>query len=790
MTQQLISWFKLVQKYLRAVIYQNAVTLVNGIFAAVVLLLLVFGQGHEALFLGSVLILNVSIGIIQDLRAKVALERLQILMTPRVIRVNMTSEDEEVIQSEDIVLGDTIALQLGDQVPADGVLVRCHGLELNEALITGESHSLVKKEGDRVLAGSIVTAGSGVFQVMLLPRESFVAKMTDKIKQFSMNLSPIQRTLSIFIRYMTYLLIVVVIYVIVRGLTVHDLVVSIVKEVAALTGTLVPQGLVLSITVFFAYGAIQLFEKEVLLQEINATEKLGRIKNLCIDKTGTLTENHPFVESVVVYDGYERDIVDQLSDAYISGSRDASEMGKAIEAVLHVKFSGKTVESVPFSSTRKYGITSLVLDGKERTVFVGAPDVLIKHMKVSDESKWLQALVDQHSSQAKRLVVLAEAVTREGTPVLEGSELHPVALFVLSNPLRSGTAAIIDFFQKRGVRIRVISGDNPQTVQAIAAQAGISHNDMIITGSEMESWDDEAYDERVPAFHLFARITPEQKERIIQVLKRSGFTAMIGDGANDALAIKKADLGIAMFNGAQATRQIAQVVLMNNSFSALPNGVAMAETIITSIEMVAGVFFNSVVVGLMIFVGLAFLGYPFPISPRNITVINYFTIGLPLLYLAIFPAHKMRGDRDQQFLRTLLPFALVMGLTTAIAATTVFSLSPEILKESDSNVLVVLVMIFLGFWFFILAPGAYEIVVDERQRRILKRLVGAVFVLPFFFILMPGLSDFFGLEFPGIFPVAITLVITGVFGWLQYKIAQYWPKFARVETQEGLVRLA
>lgn len=785
MTQQLISWFKLVQKYLRAVVYQNAVTLVNGIFAGVVLLLLVFGQGHEALFLGSVLILNVSIGIVQDLRAKVALERLQILMTPRVIRMN-DAEEEEVIQSEDIVLGDMIALQLGDQVPADGVLMKSHGIELNESLITGESHSLVKKEGDQLLAGSIVTAGSGVFRVVLLPKESFVAKMTDTIKQFSINLSPIQRTLSIFIRYMTYLLIVIVIYVIVRGLTVHDLVVSIVKEVAALTGTLVPQGLVLSITVFFAYGAVQLFEKEVLLQEINATEKLGRIKNLCIDKTGTLTENHPFVESVVVYDGYARDIVDQLSDAYISGSRDASEMGKAIEAVLHVKFSGKTIESVPFSSTRKYGITSLVLDGKERTVFVGAPDVLIKHMKVSDESKWLQALVDQHSSQAKRLVVLAEAVTREGTPVLEGSELHPVALFVLSNPLRSGTAAIIDFFQKRGVRIRVISGDNPQTVQAIAAQAGISHNDMIITGPEMEDWDDEAYDERVPAFHLFARISPEQKEKIIQVLKRSGFTAMIGDGANDALAIKKADLGIAMFNGAQATRQIAQVVLMNNSFSALPNGVAMAETIITSIEMVAGVFFNSVVVGLTIFIGLAFLGYPFPISPRNITVINYFTIGLPLLYLAIFPAHKMRGSQNQQFLRTLLPFALVMGVTTALAGITAFSLSPEILKESDSNVLVVLIMIFLGFWFFILAPGAYNISVDERQKRILKWLVGAVFVLPFFFILMPGLSDFFGLAFPGLFPVAITLVIAGAFGWLQFKIAQYWPKLAKADPPESI----
>ncbi|HVY12134.1 MAG TPA: HAD-IC family P-type ATPase, partial [Alphaproteobacteria bacterium] len=347
-------------------------------------------------------------------------------------------------------------------------------------------------------------------------------------------------------------------------------------------------------------------------------------------------------------------------------------------------------------------------------------------------------------------------------------------LFVLSNPLRPGTRDIINFFQNKGVRIRVISGDNPQTVQAVAGLAGIKHADMIITGPEMENWDDEEYEERVPAYHLYARIRPEQKEKIVTLLKRNGFTAMVGDGANDALAIKKADLGIAMFDGAGATRQIAQVVLMNNSFSALPTGVDLAETIITNIELVASVFFNSVIIGLIMFFALAVLGYTYPLSPRNTTIINYFIIWLPMVYWAVFPAREKGSHADQSFLRSVVPFSLLNGTLTALAAVIVFMLGPQSLRNAGSNVFVIFTIIALGYWFFVLTPLAYGLTVGRLQRRVLYFLAGLGVVFLLLVLLQPSWSVFFDLQRPAFAPLMLTLCAAFLFGWLQYRITKRW----------------
>lgn len=772
MKQRFQAFYHTIRKHLKPVIYQNTLSLVNGIFLTVTLLLLVFKEIHEALFLAVVLVLNVVVGIVQDLRAKVALEQLQILMAPHITRIGNHGK-EETILLEHIELEDKLKLKLGDQIPADGELVETNGLEVNEALLSGESNNNFKTKGNQLLAGSFVTAGSGVLRVTSLPKNSFVAQMTEKIKQYTLNLSPIQKTLNQFITYMTYLLLAIVVYVIVHGITVHELLVSMVKDIAALTNTLVPQGLILATTVFFAYGAIKLLRKEVLLQEINATEKLGRIKNLCIDKTGTLTENRPTLDETQYFAPAASAEVSQLLAGYRIATADKSETLQAISEPAKTEFQGTIVSSLPFSSSRKFGAAILNLPPQDLTVVLGAPDILLPKISDPDAKLWVQASIDKFGPKAKRLVLLAKTNTKTFQD-LETANLTPVAMFILSNPLRPGTKEIIDFFQARGVHIRVISGDNAKTVQAVALQAGIKHADMIITGPEMENWDEEAYLERVPAYHLFARIKPDQKEKIISILKKTDFTAMVGDGANDALAIKKSDLGIAMFDGAGATRQIAQIVLMNNSFAALPAGVSMAETIITNIELVASIFFNKVTVGLALFVLIGILGHTYPLSPRNTTIINYVTIWLPMIYWAVFPAHKIGADSGQSFLRKVLPYSLLAGTLTAMAAVTAFLLGPKAYQIAGSNILVVLTITALEFWFFVLAPVAYGIAVSAKQKSIIW-ILGGLSVLFFLYTMFtPGLSKFFDLGRPGLWPLFTTICIIVVFAWIQYQITKRW----------------
>jgi cation-transporting ATPase E len=298
MGEHIFSNLETIQKHIRPILYRNSVTLPNSIFAAVTLLLIVFGEIQEGLFMFSIVLVNSIVGTVQDLRAKMALERLQILMTPKVKRVLPSGETETVLL-EELKLGDEIKVELGDQIPADGCIKTNNSAEVNEALLTGESNNIGKKIGDTVLAGSFIIAGGATITITSLPAESFVARMTSKLKEYQQNLSPIQQTLGLFVQYMTYVLIAGILYVLVAGITAHELVIFIIKDIAALTGTLVPQGLILATTVFFAYGAVRLFKKQVLLQEINAVEKLGRIKNLCVDKTGTLTENIPTLETIV-----------------------------------------------------------------------------------------------------------------------------------------------------------------------------------------------------------------------------------------------------------------------------------------------------------------------------------------------------------------------------------------------------------------------------------------------------------------------------------------------------------
>jgi len=727
------------------IVFRNVFLFTNGIIGAVVVLLFIFGDRRAGLFLGIVSAVNIGLGLFQDMRAWIALQNLQLLTAPRVLRIR-DDGSEELLLIEDVRKNDRIKLNVGDQVPCDSTLLEARSLEINEGLITGESNSVLRSAGDRVLAGSIVTSGSGVIRTETIFRESRIARMTDGVKKYSVSTSPMQESMNRVILLATYILVAVLVFVFLRGVMVREPLIRMVKNIGALTSMIMPTGVIFAATLFFAYGAAHLFRRQVLLQEVNATEKLGRIRNLCMDKTGTLTDTILTVEDACVPPAGNAERAKEYAAAYIKGTGDTSQTMRAVKASIACDYTGEIIGTLAFSSWRKYGAVCIKGSQGERTVLMGAPDIFLPHVLDDVEKKWLQSFLDGHAREGKRIICVAYAHGKVMPHDLSGVSLAVAGIFVFRKNLREGIRATVDFFQERGVRIRIISGDHPDTVRVVAALAGVRDTDKVITGGELESWGEADFLERVKEYAIFARIKPEQKEKIIEGFQEDGFTAMVGDGANDALAIKKADLGIAMFDGAPATRQLASVVLMNNSFAALPGGVELADSIIRNLEIFASIFLNLSLAGFFLFVIVSILGYTYPLTPLNVTLINYFTIGLPgilISYWAIRPWGKVRPASVKPFLGRIMPFVVSSAVVQAAGVGVVFVLSPAYLKTAESNTLVILAYILFGFVFFICTPAVYRGSTTAMQKVQFLALGILEILLGWFVLKTPFLTDFF-----------------------------------------------
>ncbi len=748
---------------------RSVASLSNAIIIVVLGLLFYFGEAQTALFLSLAIVGGVLIGVINDVRARVALERLQMLTTPVFIRLTAAGQEERVL-AEALLVGDTIKLILGDQVPCDATLVKAKNLEISEALLTGESDSFPKQEGDRVRAGDIIVAGSGVARITTTFQDSELSKMTSAIKRYSVNLSPIQRAIQVVITYSGYGIITLLGFVVARGYLVHEPYVDIVQNAGALTSTLVPQGLVVAVTILFAYGAIRLYRDQVLLQDVNATEKLGRIKNLCIDKTGTLTETTPTVARVHVFAEQGEEEALALAASYGSGSGDSSQTARAIERFVHRAPVGEIVGSVPFTSQRQFGAIELRQEAGSFALVMGGPDLLVRSMSEGGGKSWVEGVVAA-AKKGSRLVCLARADVQVAPTTLTGVSLTPVAIFELESVLREGTRDIISFFQSRGVRIRVISGDNPETVSAIAQEAGINNATSTITGAEIDRWDDADFAEKLDRYTVFARVRPELKERLIETFSAQGFTAMVGDGANDALAIKKANLGIAMFEGATATRQLAAVVLMDNSFAALPKGITMADTIIGNIEIISSLYFFQMGLGLVLFVGETLLGSAYTLSPQNMILSNYFTVGFPGIVTFVWTMRgigRVRVSRTS-FLGAVLPFAVWSSLVAGVLALGLFVLTWSLPVTTN---LVLMGFMGMSLVFFCMAPYVYTAEGTRREQGASLGIFALVMLAALTVVyLVPFLRLFFGVVPPTLQDIVGAVGACVLFGAFEFVLA-------------------
>ncbi len=726
---------------------RHAFLFVNGIIFSVVVLLYMFGVKDSALFLGIITLINMTMGITQDVKSKYSLEKLQLITALQFVRITLGGD--ELVYGEDLKKDDHIKIKLGDQIPIDGSVLESTNLEMSSALITGESDSVSKKIADKLFAGEIVTAGSGTVVLESTYDESRIAQMTKTIKEYSATESPIQNSVSRIIKISSFVLVAIIAFVVVRGFVIHESYIVIVNNIGALASVVIPQGLVVITTLLFAFGAASYSSKHVLFQEINATEKLGRIKNLCMDKTGTLTSSMLAVEKMYVAGKYTEERAYELTELYIKGSGDSSKTVDAIRGFL-VKSNSlfDITHTIPFSSWRQYGVVSFRDGGLDSSVFLGSPEVFFQYIVNKDELVWLQKIATEHTNKGERVLCLVSCSEKFSADTLSGSQLSVVAVYALSSELREGIQESITFFQERGVLIRVITGDNPQTAVSVARAAGVNNPEHVITGTEMQEWSEDDYRNNSKKYTIFARIIPEQKVKIIEALKLDGFTAMVGDGANDALAIKKADLGIAMFDGVPATRRLAGVILMNNSFSALPGAVTLADSFICNIEILSSLFMNQAFVGTFFFVLVSIFGYTYPILPLNITVTNYFTIGLPgtlIAYWALRPSGVIKPSNTDSFIQKVLPFPLVSSILQAITMFCIFMILPLSVRLMSSNMFVLFSLILCGFVFFTMTPHMYLGFISRIHKIHFAVLLGVEAVLLYVLLKIPFVVHFFSL---------------------------------------------
>ncbi len=709
---------------LAEIVRANVFTRFNAILGTMFVLIVITGEFADALF-GIVLVANALIGIGQEWLAKRKLDQLAVLSAPRAHAVR----DGVVVDLpvDDVVLDDLLELRVGDQVCADGRVVTVEGLEVDESLLTGESDPIVKTAGDQVLSGSIVVAGTGRFQATAVGHASYARRLAAEARQFSLVASELQAGTNQILKYVTWALLPCSALLLWSQLT-HDhrdSVLDALPRVVAGVVAMVPEGLVLLTSLAFLIAARSLARRSVLVQELPAVEGLARVDVVCVDKTGTITEGTISFHRLELLGTTTPE-----QAAAVLGAIADDEHANATALALGDAFVApgwRRVDAVPFSSARKWSAVEFAEHG---TWFIGAPEMLWAERPDPDG---LLAQASTAAATGRRVLLLAS-----GLGPLTGEELPPVldaAAFVeFEETVRADAPETFRYFAEQGVALRVISGDNPATVGAVAARAGIPDADRVFDARLLPDDPDEVaavLDEHT----VFGRVTPHQKRAMVQALQRRGHVvAMTGDGVNDALALKDADIGVAMGNGAAATRAVAQLVLLDGKFSRMPGVVAEGRRVIANVERVSNLYVTKTVYAFWfaLLVGLTASQYPF--LPRHMTIVSTFTIGLPSFALALAPNSKRYVPG---FVGRVLRFTIPNGTIVALATLVSYAVAKQSsgVDSAQASAVAVSTLFVLGLW--VLVVLARPLV---GWKYVLVGAMGAAFVAIY---CIPGLRRFY-----------------------------------------------
>ncbi|MEO3978629.1 HAD-IC family P-type ATPase [Streptomyces sp. CAU 1734] len=715
----------------------NVLTRFNAIIGVLWVIMFFVAPIQDSLF-GFVIIANTGIGIVQELRAKRTLDGLAVIgkAKPTVRRDGAAAE----ISTSAIVLGDLVELGPGDKVVVDGEVVESESLEIDESLLTGEADPVLKQPGDPVMSGSFVVAGGGAFTATRVGREAYAAQLAEEASRFTLVRSELRSGISTILKYVTWMMVPTAIGLIISQLVVKDN--NFKDSVARTVGGIVPmipEGLVLLTSVAFAIGVVRLGRKQCLVQELPAIEGLARVDVVCLDKTGTLTEGGMDVTELRPLDGadeaYTRRVLGALG---ASDPRPNASLRAVIDAFPAPDGGWRPTESLPFSSARKYSGAVVTEDGgRSRGWLLGAPDVLLP---AGDPAL---AGLDRLNEQGLRVLLLARTRSAGGLDspsVAEG--VQPTALVVLEQRLRPDAADTLRYFADQDVAAKVISGDNAVSVGAVAAKLGLPGAEHTVDARRLPA-EREAMAAELEAHAVFGRVTPQQKRDMVGALQSRGHTvAMTGDGVNDVLALKDADIGVAMGSGSEATRAVAQIVLLNNSFATLPSVVAEGRRVIGNITRVATLFLTKTVYSVLLAVLVVCSQVEYPFLPRHLTLLSTLTIGVPAFFLALAPNRERAGPH---FVKRVMRYAIPAGIIAAAATFTVYLLArshysgPGALDAETSAATLTLFLVSMWVLAIIARPYTWWRVC----------LVGAMGLGFLIVLVVPWLQEFFALKLVG-----------------------------------------
>jgi cation-transporting ATPase E len=715
------------------IVRANVFTRFNAIIGVLWLVMLFVAPFQDSLF-GYVILANTGIGIIQEWRAKKTLDSLAVIGEARpTVRREGTATP---VSTSEIVLDDLIEIGPGDKAVVDGEVVEADGLEIDESLLTGEADPVVKRPGDQVMSGSFVVAGGGAFRATKVGREAYAAQLAEEASRFTLVHSELRSGISTILKYVTWMMVPTAIGLVISQLFVkdNDLKDSVARTVGGIV-PMVPEGLVLLTSVAFAIGVIRLGRKQALVQELPAIEGLARVDTVCLDKTGTLTEGGMDVTELRPLEGADESYVRKVLGALGESDPRPNASLQAIIDVYPDVQEWRCTESLPFSSARKYsGATFSEGDGESSTWLLGAPDVLL--------SPGDPALAEtgRLNEQGLRVLLLARAARALDHPeVARGA--RPTALVVLEQRLRPDAADTLRYFAEQDVRAKVISGDNAVSVGAVAAKLGL--NGSTVDARRLPA-DPDGMAKELDEGTVFGRVTPQQKRDMVGALQSRGHTvAMTGDGVNDVLALKDADIGVAMGSGSEATRAVAQIVLLNNSFATLPSVVAEGRRVIGNITRVATLFLVKTVYSVLLAVLVVCWQVEYPFLPRHLTLLSTLTIGVPAFFLALAP-NKERAR--PHFVRRVMRYSIPGGVVAAIATFTTYLIARHHYTGAgalDAETSAATLTLFLiSMWVLAIIARPYT-----WWRLALVAAMGLGFVLV---LAVPWLQHFFALKLVGV----------------------------------------
>ena len=654
-------------KSIVGIFVSNIFTFFNLLMAALAVWLLTAGASIINVFFLGTIIANMAIGIIQEIKAKMIIDKLSVVSAPTALVIRDGEEYE--IKLQDVVIDDILVIKSGRQIPADAIMRSSEQVEVNEALLTGEADPVIKHEGDLLYSGSYVVAGTVQAQVVAVGEDVFIEKLSNQARKYKKPQSQLLKSLRILIRVIAVLIIPIGFLLFYTstvgpfGIGEIPYAESVKNTAGAMVG-MVPAGLFLLTSMALAVGVIRLADNNTLVQELYCIEMLARIDTLCLDKTGTITDGTMSVQSVVEIKSDSKLAVKDIVPAMMNAFKDENQTSKALIERFGTRKELKYSKVIPFSSARKF---SAVEFDKYGVYLIGAPEYVLK-----DKYDTVVSQVERYSAEGLR--VLAVGFSKgsiKGNDAVTGV-VWPVALIVIEDSIRIDARETIEYFKQSGVDIKVISGDNPITVSRIAERAGVDSYHKYIS---LEGATEKEVIRAAEEYTIFGRVSPIQKKILIQTMKANGRTvAMTGDGVNDILALREADTSIAMASGSDAARNVSHLVLLDSNFSSMPKVVSEGRRVINNVQKVATLFLTKTIFSIILSIIMIYLNltnsnsFTYPLAPAQLIPIDWFVIGIPSFFLALEYNNKpiKSGNFLFNIIKSAMPGALAITITTIL----------------------------------------------------------------------------------------------------------------------------